>query len=257
MPERLTKDLDPSKEGVLFPHCEAIIVLGRGVGKDKQGRWRPTAYYEQMKNGQHSGLFDNNPDLEDENTVVGGGNANTLATYHLFTKLNRRGISPKLIIFAAGRPDYLAAEPPEVSEGIAMKQILFRRLDREEIERPETAILKENKNTKDDIKESLRILIEQGIRNAVIITVQIHTERTREFMKMAKAAVGDEDIELTLIASEEILGEISPKYQRIFRMAQNMTPFKRTVIKEKTGVEAIRGGEYDFRSQGYTFSVKK
>ena len=258
MSEKFVGDLLSKEERISHSPCEAIVVLGRGVCKDKEGRWRPTPYFEQLKESQHSGVFNNNPDPENENTVIGGGNANVLAIFHLYKELSKCGRPPKLIIFAAGRPDFLKSEPSAISEGMVMRNVLFRRLDREKIKRPETIILADNKNTKDDIEESLKTLVQRGIKTATIITVQVHVDRAIEFTKLAKAKTErSADIDITFISSEAILGEINPRYKKIFEEAKKSAPSQRTEIKEKVGIEALRRGKYNFESQGYTFSTEK
>lgn len=66
---------------------DAIIVFGRGIAKDRTGKWRPTPYFEEPSKGQHSGIFKLDVDPKSEESVVGGANANVLATYHLYKKL--------------------------------------------------------------------------------------------------------------------------------------------------------------------------
>lgn len=233
---------------------EAIIVLGRGIARGKQG-WRPTRYFEKLNNRQHSGTFDVSLDPDDEDTVVAGAMANTLATFHLFKDLALQGYPPRLIIFAAGRPKYLENEPKTLSEGAILREQIFRRLTRNNIPLPETIILTNNKNTRDDIEESLRILADRGINRTSAITVELHQGRTAEFLRLALENAPEQGRpEIELLASENLLRSVDQRYRRLFEEAKKLPPYLRTEAMEQEGLARLKDGTYGQSSQGYTFA---
>lgn len=226
------------------PKYDAIVVLGRGIGKDPQGRWRPLTYF--VESSMHSGTFSNKVDPNGENSITGGGNANTLALFHLYRQLSEQGTPPRLVIFAAGRPDYLAHENPDLSEGSVMRDKLLGKLKTRSIQQPETVILDKNKNTRDDMVESLKMIQERGLQNVVIITVGVQVERAQEFLKLAReeAGIPEEDLHIDFKASEDILMRVSDKYKRRFALTKETKGFRETEAMEKSGTARLHAGTY-------------
>lgn len=269
--ENLDQKLSPEQEST--PKYDAIVVLGRGIGKDSHGIWRPLSYF--VESSMHSGVFNNQVSPESETNIVGGGNANTLALFHFYRQLSKKGDPPKLVIFAAGRPDYLAHEGPDLSEGSVMRDKFLGKLETRNIQQPETVILDKNKNTADDMAESLRIIQKRGLQNVVAITVGVQIERAQEFLKLAReqAGIPENEVHIDFRASEDILMGVSDKYKRRFEdvvVAQpgkqkprhlhesyNQTEaYKTTEAMEKRGVARLKAGTY-FTTGPYARSSKK
>jgi hypothetical protein len=229
------------------PNYQAIIVLGRGIGWDnKNGIWRPQSYF--VRAPIHSGVFENDVDPND-NTLVAGGNLNTLALFHKYTRLVRSGIFPDLVVFSAGRPNYLADEEEYLTEGRVMKEKFLSKLVASKapiITPPEIVILEKNKNTQDDMEESLKTLRERGIRRAAIITVRLQIERAEAFLKLAHENAGttSEYINIDFLSAEDILSEIDPRYQTRFSYVDKYKGYLRTQAMEKRGLEALKNGTY-------------
>ena len=223
----------------------AIVVLGRGIGRDPKGRWRPTPYFTE---NPQAGIFTNKPNLD--NSEVGGGNANTLAAVHFYERLCLEGVPPNLIIFAAGRPNYLSQENPSLSEGKVMRERFLRGVRLRRLKFPETEILVKNKNTRDDMERSLAVLAEIGIKDAAIISIEPHLERAQEFMQIAykKAGLEIDQFRLDFIPAERILGQASTRFRRRFEGVQDKTPYIRTQAKENQGVRDIKSQTYDFKT---------
>lgn len=256
-----TLDSGPKIEGEPIPRYDAIIVLGRGVGKDSHGHWKPLTYF--VEGSMHSGTVNNMVDPDDETSIVGGGNANTLALFHFYKQHIETGVQPSLVIFAAGRPDYLAHEDPHLSEGSVMRKKFLGKLETSNIEQqPEAVVLDRNKNTADDMAESLRLMKEKGLHNAVAITVSVQIARAEEFLKLARehAGISESDVNIDFKASEDILEDVSDKYKKGFEdvvVAQfgkkprhlhesydQTKAYQNTKAMEKRGVARLKAGTY-------------
>lgn len=243
-------DQSPQIEKASVPKYDAIVVLGRGIGKDSSGKWRPISYL--VESSLHSGVFNNQVSPDNETGIVGGGNANTLALFHAYEQLSSAGSPPQLVIFAAGRPNYLAGENPELSEGSIMRDKFLSKLTAKDIPEPETIILDQNKNTRDDMVESLKMIKERGLRNTVIITVGVQIERAEEFLKLARgqAGISEKDVHIDFKAAEDILKEASDKYKGRFGKTSKHVGYKQTVGYKKTeemekrGVQRLHDGTY-------------
>lgn len=257
--ENLDQELSPEQEST--PKYDAIVVLGRGIGKDSHGKWRPLSYF--VESSMHSGVFNNQVSPENEKSIVGGGNANTLALFHFYRQLSEKGFPPGLVIFAAGRPDYLAKEDPDLSEGSVMRNKFLGKLETRNIQHPKTVVLDKNKNTADDMVESLRLIQQRGLQNAVAITIGLQIDRAEEFLKLAReqAGISEKDVHIDFKASEDILENVSDKYKRGFEDVVVAQPskqnpkhlhesydqtkaYKTTEAMEKRGVARLKAGTY-------------
>jgi len=238
-----TAEIPATSEQEKQPKYDAIIVFGRGVGKDIRGNWRPTPYVEEFKGGRHKGIFER-VDPESKSSFIGGSNANVLAAVQLFEELRRTSILPKLVIFAAGRPDYLSKESLWMTEGRILEE-KFRQKIRKFSSSVQTVILEQNKNTKDDINESLKLVANQGFGRVAIITIGVHIPRSREFFRLAqKEGKVPAELEVDFLAAEEILARRSKRYTKIFELTRKTEAHKRTAACEKEGVKKLRLGHY-------------
>lgn len=247
--ESLNQVHPTEKESV--PKYDAIVVLGRGIGQNSFGKWKPVSYF--VEESLHSGVFDNKVNPNSETSLIGGGNANTLALYHFYRQLSKKGFPPKLVVFAAGRPDYLANEDSDLSEGRVMRNKFLNKLGwKKGVQQPDTVILNENKNTRDDMVESLRMIKERGFQNVVMITVDVQIERAKEFLRLAReqAGIPEKDVHIDFKASEGILMEVSDKYKnKLGKTSKHVgyretTGYLKTEAMEKRGVQRLRYGTY-------------
>ena len=210
--------------------------------------WRPTRYIEAVtEQGWHSGFRALNLKVDDDRSVVAGGNVNAVAAAILFRNHQQDGNPPKVVAFAAGRPGYLASDPDKtLSEGRILKERFLR------LVRPpattEIIIQDRNKDTRDDLFESLNLVRERGLSGVAIITIELHLPRTKEFLKMTV----DENpslagIDVIFIPAEGILAARNQRYARVFSAVQKTKAWQRTQKMEESGVEALRHGRYIFR----------
>jgi hypothetical protein len=237
-----------SQESETRPMYDAIVVFGRGIGKDERGRWHPTPYIEETVDGQHSGVFKTSVNTEGRNAYIGGANANVLAAVQLFEESVREGSRPKLVIFAAGRPDYLKDEASWLSDGKILEDKFKRKIGKSN-HQVDTKVIRQNKNTRDDVEQSLKIAKDHGLGRVAIITVGVHIPRSREFYEVAKKEGNvSTDIQVDFISSEEILGRRDRRFTKIFEAGLKTQAYKKTVAKEKEGIKNLRQGRYKFNS---------
>ena len=225
-------------------NVEAIVVLGRGIGKDANGNWQPTGYFEILDNGHHSGILDKHPDQNNPNSVIAGGKINVLAAYYLYKKLCQECRPPKLIIFAAGRPNYLKNESPQISEGVVMRDEFLKKIKRAHLDIPNIAILSKNKNTQDDIQQSLLTLKKETITNAIYVTVKVHIKRA-EYVKLLLTKTANNS-KISFVSSEEIVGKSNNKYKHLLQKATKTMAYKRISLMEERGIIFLRQNNNEF-----------
>ena len=110
----------------------------------------------------------------------------------------------------------------------------------------EIIIQDRNKDTRDDLFESLNLVRERGLSGVTIITIELHLPRSKEFLKMTV----DENpslagIDVIFIPAEEILAARNQRYARVFSAVQKTKAWQRTQKMEESGVEALRYGRYN------------
>jgi len=225
----------------------AICILGRGIEKVQTRAgfvWRPTRYIEKpTASGAHSGWrVPANPN--DDCSIIAGAHANVIGGCELFHVSQRTCSGPKLVIFAAGRPAYLAAEPdPMLTEGRVLREAFVRRA--QPSTDVEIIILSRNRDTRDDIDQTIRLAADRHIATVGIITVNIHLSRTIEFAR--RAAWDGKPIHLVFIGAEELLAERYAKRSRVLATLGGVTEtaaYRRTLAREESGLLALLEGRY-------------
>ena len=227
---------------------DVICVLGRGIERvrtNSGARWRPTRYIEAVdENGRHTGDRRREADMNDDHSLIAGANANLLALCQRWRECITLNHSPSMILFAAGRPDYLAGTEPFLTEGLILSEVFQRRTGAKGCE---TLILARNRNTRDDIFECARLAVERGLSEIEVITVSVHLPRTAEFARLAHAGMPQTRFHLS--ASEDILRR---RYRHFagfdaaLEKARRSRAGLRTEAREAAGVRALRAGEYRY-----------
>ena len=239
---------------------EILCVFGRGIEK-VNGVWRPTAYIEKLSpDNQHPGdrypedQIDMNGD--DPQVVIGGAEINALATTALYNSLWDAGSLPEVVTFAAGRPKYIADDPDQtLSEGQLLKQVFLRESWFDPAQ-TETVMQTTNRNTRDDLLETLHLAKTRGYRRVAIVSVLAHIARCMEFLRWALIAKPKfNDIEVKFFASEPVVLNHYPDYNFLYE-AMISKAFARTAERERRGIADLREGRYDFGPQGYQFAPK-
>ena len=252
---------------------DVLCVFGRGIEKNERGIWQPTAYLEEMtSDNQHGGERKSGLRLWSENSqvVIGGAYANAVAAARIWNHLHVEQAWPSYIVFAAGKPEYLRAAPNRVWEGKPLYNVMKKNC----IENPHTLsdiiFQKDNRNTRDDLLQTLKMAQSRGLKNVGIVSVLVHLRRIAEFLR--HALIEDPslaNINTTLYASELVLigtgsvrnlllledpGVAGPlDYLAISRIIESPV-FRRTAEKEGRGIKDLQAGRYNFGHQGYQFA---
>ena len=232
----------------------AICVLGRGIERVKTTAgfvWRPTRYIELPGyDGRHSGVRTPGLHLDDDVSIIAGAHANVLAAVQLFEETITEGLTAPSVIFAAGRPLYLDSEADSLTEGRVLAANFLRKLTTKDIT-PDICILEKNRNTRDDMRETLRLAIAKNIRRVTFVSVAVHIARAKEFLNLAVEEVEEaRALSLCIEASEKILARrytasASAKAQIV--KAMKSRAYMRTSSIERQGVNALRAGTYKFK----------
>ncbi len=230
---------------------DAICILGRGIERvsTRMGVvWRPTRYIERLsERGEHTGFREPRLSLESEGSVIAGANANVVAACQLIGEIESRGGAVGLVIFAAGRPKYLSGEAdPNLTEGSVLLE-KFRRKVFDRMESSELVVLAKNRDTSDDISESLELSLRRRASRLTLITVAVHVSRASEFLRRTTGLLDRASLQVSIMASEEILARRFSRFactSRVLRECMESHAFSRTAEKEHAGIEALRQGRY-------------
>lgn len=224
---------------------EALVVLGRSVGKNKKGEWRPSPYFGNMLNDRpvpHSGVYNNKIDPHEDGVIVAGGNACVLAAAHLLKE--NPGI--QTVIFAAGRPPYIvqASDNPDFSEGSVLEQQLLHKLALYNLPRPDTVVLGQDQNTMDDMVNSMAVVKARGLQSIAYLTVRVHVKRSQAFLDEKVPASDKAGLNIDFLAAEDILEVVDPRYEKMFKKARATPAYRRTSFYEGRGTRALKAGNY-------------
>lgn len=260
-----------------------IVCFGRGIERNSRGIWQPTAYLEKMTpDGQHSGYLTENLrlDSDDERVVIAGAYANVMAIAQLFRySIHDEAVIPPLIAWAAGRPRYLENEPPDISEGSVLFSAFKEKIGDAYARHLPLVRLQfqtQNRNTRDDILQSLATAYEMKLKRLIIISVLVHLERISVFLEYANKEVpGFAKIDIELVASDllltatpplalggpkEVIGLDDPTISELNHLAIakiiESPVYRRTAVREAKGITDLHAGRYDFGKQGYQFAAK-
>jgi hypothetical protein len=227
---------------------EILCLFGRGIEQVRIGPelvWRPTRYIEQpTPEGLHSGLRHRLAAPGDNSSRIAGSNAIIIAGCQLLKEMGR---SPelRLVIFTAGRPSYLEAHSPRgLTEGEIMLQRFRRCLRDADFE---YLILADNRNTRDEMRETCRAAVSRGLARVRAVTVAVHVPRAQEFARQACREFPG--VSFDIEAAEDVLcGRYStrPRCLEEIRSVRDSPCYARTAESERRGLAALRSGSYKF-----------
>lgn len=240
---------------------DLLCVFGRPIEQVHTSSglvWRPSRYVERLtEDGKHSGVRVAHVrcDESDPRVVVAGGNANVLAAVRIFERFVDGGMRPEVVMFAAGRPAYIAHHPdPAFCEGAVFKE-RFTRAVRCNIWPTRILLQSKNKNTKDDLVGTLRYARRRGFRSVGIVSLGLHIPRITNFLRLVhQADPALRDILVHFFAAEKVLAKASSRYRAIFRATRSSPVHKRTAAWEAKGIRDLRAGRYKLDSTGYKFA---
>lgn len=241
---------------------DALVVFGRGIEKSGE-TWVPTAYLECRGPSEQGGRFRAaGLTLTSETAVVAGAHANVLAAVHLLTDILAKGELP-VLVFAAGRPVYLEKEHDELAEGDVLFNTLKASIGLAGIlSRLDVQIQRNNKNTFDDVRETLRMAVVRGFSHIAVISVLVHLPRIVEFhrhlvlhdLSFAKVSVDFRASEFVLLGKGPVASLLcleDPSIQGPLNDAAvakilNSPAYRRTADMEANGIQDFRDGRYRF-----------
>jgi hypothetical protein len=176
--------------------------------------------------------------------LVAGANANVLALCQRWRECQLLNQCPSVIVFAAGRPDYLSHTESSLTEGTVLSEVFERRTSAGGCE---VLILARNRNTRDDIFECARIAVKRKLRVIEVISVLVHLPRTAEFVRLAQAEMPQAHFHL--VASEDVLRRRYARFARfnaVLEQVRKSQAYCRTEAREEAGRRALRSGEYRY-----------
>lgn len=227
---------------------EILCLLGRGIEQVRIGSelvWRPTRYVERPTlEGRHTGLRHRSAAPHDNSSLIAGSNAIIIAGCQLLKETNRFG-ELHLVIFTAGRPSYLDAHSPlGLTEGQIMLERFRRCLEDTDFE---YLILANNRNTRDEMRETCQAAVSRGLTRVRAVTVSVHVPRTREFARQAYREFPGVSIDVE--AAEDVLSRRysnRPRCLEEIHAVKDSPCYARAVERERRGLDALRSGNYVF-----------
>lgn len=200
----------------------AIVILGGGLKKDANGRWRTTNY-----------------DEPGDNFGVSGDRLRVVAAGYLYKN------NPKQIIIASGGKGQLKDIPdaPTVSE-VLKKELM-------ELGVPEEIIIEEKKsgNTYQQLQEIKKIIKDKGLKNISLLSNEWHLPRIKEMIETMPEL--KEIFNLTkveFLSAEKICLEYDKEaWQETIEQAYKSEGLKERIEREQKGVQDIKEGKYKIK----------
>lgn len=245
----------------MLPRVDAIAILGglieqveiKGVGNI----WRPARYVKEATMRDDGRLIRSDrrrplgldETLSHEHLQIGGGAAHIAAGIQYIDEIRRSDGALPLVIFAAGKPDYLAQYPSEISEA----NIMLQEFERKMPDVQNLLALDQGKNTHDDVLNTLRAANERGLKTMAFVVTSIRLKRSREWYRQIVRTEFPEAkrIKAYFIAAEDLLRRrysANPhrlaEFERVQRTLQNSELWKKVEAMERRGVQALRKGTY-------------
>lgn len=247
-----TEDHTNPEMGQIRP-TECLVIIGHGIEKVGE-KWQPTRYIQKLDvRGFRTGLRQKGINSEDENVIIGGGVAETLAAAYFIDTLQKNNHPLRLIIFAAGRPSYLdeqAPDSPEITEGRVMDQYLNRKV--EVVDETDRVFLDQNRNTQDDIERSLQTAQQRRINNLAFLTIEIRQARCRALLEQTlKGHPEYSNLKIDFAVAEDILKlrfHSHPQaLDKIVQQLQHSRAYQTMEQREQEGITALKKGNYTKR----------
>jgi hypothetical protein len=200
----------------------AIVVLGGGMKKDANGRWRTTNY-----------------DEPGDNFGVSGDRLRVEAANYLY-KNNQE----QLIITSGGKGQFRDISDAPAVSGILKKELM-------ELGVPEKNIIEENNsgNTYEQLKEIKKIIGEKKLKNISILSNDWHLPRIKEMLEQFEELKQIFDsTKLEFLSAEKICLEYDKEaWQEIIEKAYKSEGLKKRIELEQKGVQDIKEGRYKIK----------
>lgn len=220
-----------------------VAILGRGIQRlSPDGPWVLTEDLE-VCDTDSAHLAVRVP-VDDTNplSMIGGGEMNLLAGYHLIEEYN-----PSLAVCAYGdRSKYLKSIAAP-SESEVMSEMLAEMLSYKHGHSPEIAEWSHTRemagpaNTRQELINIFDLALNERMDNVAIVTIGVHVPRTATFISMHMGNFRQyRDLRVVLFESEEVLLRVDrEKYASRVDAMRNSASFQRNLKNEMIGIDKV------------------
>ena len=260
-----------------LPKTECLIILGGGIDQvtarnvetlREEKIWKPSRYVVETdpaiaSRDKRTGLRKKSSKDEelDKDLVVHGGNAYLIAGIQFLDEMRGRGMTPRRIIFAAGRPDYIqnVTSEMEADEGKVMFKEFQRRTSTESLEGTVIEVRGEgSKNTAGDLLNGLKATLDGGLKSAVVIVTEARMERTEAMYAVLQEKFPKlSQIDTTFISAEDLLhrryaerASTNRIFEEMQKKLKESALWEETKRREAKGIDDLKKGNYDLRISG-------
>lgn len=201
---------------------EAIVIVGGGLKREADGRWRTTTFEDK---GDNFGLS--------------GDKLRVIAASYLYKE------NPKMFIVALGGKGQLKniQNAPNVS-AIIKKELI-------DLGVAEEKIIEENNSgtTYQQLEELKKIIKEKKLKYIMIVSNEYHLPRIKAMIEaLPQLKEMSKLINIELIAAEKVLLDYDREtWQEIIKIVYNSQAMKKRIQLEQKGIKDIKEGRYKFR----------
>ncbi|MCC2630683.1 MAG: hypothetical protein K0S38_492 [Candidatus Paceibacter sp.] len=174
-----------------LPSADCLVIHGRGIELVQSGEsyeWQPADEIQKLplERGAIRSLYrDTTVLMNNREGFIAGGTAVAWAASLYLSEMIKRQETPDLVIYSGGRPKYLeeaikqGLAPADFNEGIVMQKAVENGIKGFIAYRSE--IHGHNRNTSDEVMNSLEKAINEGLHRVVYINTSIALPRTAMF----------------------------------------------------------------------------
>jgi len=200
-------------------HIKAIVILGGGLVKDKDNKWRTTSFEE----GDEYGA------LGDRLRVIAGS--------YLYKN------NPEIKIIALGGKGQLK----DIPDAPTVAQVIKNELVEQGVNKKDIILNEESDTTFEQLLDLKNIIKKGGFANLIVISNQYHLPRIKamiEYNKEPKEIFSTKKVQFR--SAEEILIMQDHKWKAEIDEAYNSKAMKQRIALEKKGIKDIKEGKYKF-----------
>jgi len=109
----------------------------------------------------------------------------------------------------------------------------------------EFIVQEQNRNTQEDLYQSLFLAIDRGMYSMTIITIELHLPRIKTFYNLACLKYPKiQTLPAVFKSAEEILIKRHRYYKNLFYTVRLTEAWKRTLAQEQQGISDLKNGIY-------------
>jgi len=199
---------------------KAIVILGGGLIKDKNGSWRTTNFNE------------------GDNFGASGDRLRVVAGSYLYKD------SPQLIIASGGKGQY-----KDIPGAPAVAEIIKKELIKLDVLSEDIFLENNSGNTWQQLQELKKIINKMELNKVIIVSNRWHLPRVQTMIeKDQELANTFNKGQIKLVSAEDVVIKYEPeKWKKIIDSAYNSKEMKKRIALEKKGVREIKEGKYKLR----------